>query len=81
MVAEEIAAERFAEEIMDEVLQIPAKPKSRRARKPAQKASAAAPAPVETVTVNAALWATALEIADGNTKRIKILAHNKVLVG
>jgi hypothetical protein len=54
--------------------------KSKRTRKPRQKASEAAPAPVEVVKVNPGVWTKALEIANGDARRIEVLAHNKVMV-
>lgn len=36
--------------------------------------------PVETVKVNSSVWTTALKLAQGNPRRIEILAHNKVAV-
>lgn len=66
---------------MSEIVESTEVVKSKRVRKPKQIASEESPAPVETVTVNAGLWETAVKLAKGDKRKIKILAHNRVIVG
>lgn len=66
----------FSEALAEAIVATTVQPKAKRVRKPKVEVF-----PVETVKVNDSVWNTALALAGNDKSKIKILAHNKVLVG